>query len=54
VDATFKGSYIDYLVDIGDWRLKVHDSIREGSRTLKKGDMVFLSWSPEDALVLAG
>ncbi len=54
IDTTFKGSYIDYLVDVSDWRLKVHESIHEGSQIFIKGDMIFLSWSPEDALVLAG
>jgi spermidine/putrescine transport system ATP-binding protein len=52
IDATFKGPYVDYLVDVGETRLKAHYSIREGIRIFGQGESIFLSWSPDDALVL--
>lgn len=52
VDVTFKGAYVDYLVEVHGSRLKVHYSIREGSQAFTRGDTVFLSWAPDDGLVL--
>jgi spermidine/putrescine transport system ATP-binding protein len=52
VDATFKGAYVDYLVDTGGSRLKVHYSIREGTQSFNRGDTIFLSWASDDGLVL--
>lgn len=53
VDATFKGPYVDYLVEIGEARLTAHHSVREGVSTFDRGDMIFLAWTQDDALILS-
>jgi ABC-type Fe3+/spermidine/putrescine transport system ATPase subunit len=51
-DATFKGPYVDYLVDVEHQRFKVHQSLFEGVNIFNRGERVFLTWSLEDALIL--
>ena len=53
VDATFKGPYVDYLVEVGEARLTAHHSVREGVSTFNRGDAIFLAWSQDDALILS-
>ena len=53
IDATFKGPYVDYLVEVGEARLTTHQSVREGVSTFDRGDAIFLAWSQDDALVLS-
>jgi spermidine/putrescine transport system ATP-binding protein len=52
VDATFKGPYVDYLVDSNGQRLKVHQSIHCGVQVMERGDEAYIAWSPDDMLVL--
>lgn len=52
IDVTFKGHYVDYLVTVGDQRFKVHQSICEGVTVFKLSEAIYLTWSPEDMLVL--
>jgi spermidine/putrescine transport system ATP-binding protein len=53
VDATFKGPYVDYLVDFNQQRLKVHQSIHNGIQVMERGEKVWISWSPDDMLILS-
>ena len=52
IDVTFKGPYVDYLVDAGNQRLKVHQSLFEGVQVYKRDETVHLAWCPEDMVVL--
>jgi spermidine/putrescine transport system ATP-binding protein len=53
LDVTFKGAYVDYLVDTGAYRLKVHQSLYEGVTVLGRGEHVHLAWCAEDVIVLS-
>jgi len=52
VDATFKGPYVDYLVDFNGQRLKVHQSIHNGVQVMERGEKAYIVWSPDDMLIL--
>jgi spermidine/putrescine transport system ATP-binding protein len=52
VDSTFKGPYVDYLLDVDTCRLKVHQPIHEGVRVFARGEQLHAAWSPDDAHVL--
>lgn len=52
IDATFKGPYLDYLIDIDQLRIKVHQSIHNGVQIMERGEKAYLTWSPDDILVL--
>jgi spermidine/putrescine transport system ATP-binding protein len=52
VDATFKGPYVDYIVDFNQKRLKVHQSIHNLIQVMERGEKAYLSWCPEDVLIL--
>jgi spermidine/putrescine transport system ATP-binding protein len=54
VDATFKGPFVDYLVNIEHQRMKIHQSIHDGVRVLQRGEKAYLHWSPDDLIVLPG
>ncbi len=49
--VTFKGPYVDCLLDIGTCRLKAHWPIHERVRVLTDGEHVSAPWST-DAHVL--
>ena len=53
IDATFKGSYMDYLIEVAEAHLNVHYPIRNDTRSFSIGDRIFLSWLPENALILS-
>ena len=53
LDVTFKGPYVDYLVDVSPFLLKVHQSLYEGVTVFGRGESVHLAWCPEDMLVLS-
>jgi spermidine/putrescine transport system ATP-binding protein len=52
IDINFKGPYVVYLISVQDTHIQVHYSMREGSRLFSAGERIFLSWAPEDALIL--
>ena len=52
IDATFKGPYVDYLVDFNGRRIKVHQSIHNGVQVLERGEKAYIAWSPDDMLIL--
>ena len=52
VDATFKGPYVDYMVDINRQRLKVHQSIHNDVQVMERGEKAYIAWSPDDMLIL--
>jgi spermidine/putrescine transport system ATP-binding protein len=52
VDATFKGPYVDYLVEFNGQRLKVHQSIHTGVQVMGRGEKAYIVWSPDDVLIL--
>lgn len=52
VDVTFKGPYVDYLVDFNGQHLKVHQSIHNGVQVMERGERAYMAWSPDDMLIL--
>ena len=54
LDVTFKGPYVDYLVEVGGFRLKVHQSLYEGVTVFRRGEQLHMAWCAEDVLVMAG
>jgi spermidine/putrescine transport system ATP-binding protein len=52
VDATFKGSFVHYLVRVNGDQLKVQQAVHEGSTTFGRGQEVLLAFASDDALVL--
>jgi spermidine/putrescine transport system ATP-binding protein len=52
IDVTFKGSYVNYLVGVNNYQIKVHHSARESRRVFTKNEMIFLAWAPDDVLIL--
>lgn len=52
IDATFKGPFVDYMVDFNQQRLKVHQSIHNTIQVLERGEKAYLSWCPEDVYIL--
>jgi spermidine/putrescine transport system ATP-binding protein len=52
VDATFKGSFVHYLVRVNGDHLKVQQPVHEGTPTFARGDKVNLAFGSDDVLVL--
>ena len=52
IDTTFKGSHVDYIVDFNQQRLKVHQSIHNDVQIMERGAKVYITWSPDDMLIL--
>lgn len=52
VDATFKGAFVHYLVEVADTRLTAHQAGREGMRLFSPGEAVALGWNADDTLIL--
>jgi spermidine/putrescine transport system ATP-binding protein len=52
IDATFKGPHVDYLIDVKHQRIKIHQSVHTGVQVLQRGEQAYMSWSPDDIIVL--